>query len=103
MQNLHLNLAALALAALAGCSASTGTPVAATQGVAAAGTTEGGAEAPPELDPVVCKKEMQTGTRIATRVCMRKSQWDMAQKAGSSMATDVQRRTVQTGNTTGQD
>jgi hypothetical protein len=52
-----------------------------------------------ELDPVVCKREMQTGTRIARRVCMRQSQWDLVKEAGSKMATDVQRRTVQTGNT----
>jgi len=99
MQRVTAALAIILLTTTIGCSSTsveqqTANAAAQAQGREGTVAMTGGAE----LDPVVCKREIQTGTRIARRVCMRQSQWDLATDAGSKMATDVQRRMVQTGN-----
>lgn len=49
-------------------------------------------------DPLVCKTLVPTGTRVAQRTCMRRSEFDKARRDGSEMLEEVQRRGVQTGN-----
>lgn len=105
-------IAAVLCAALTGCATDPGMAQsdssAPSVAVAASTQVESDAAAEdvaavPELDPVVCKREIQIGTRVARRVCMKQSQWDQIGDSGKSITSDIQRRTTQTGNTTGQD
>ena len=88
MQNQNLPLPASDPSALAGF---------------AAGAFGNEAAAFPGFDTVVGRKEIQTRTRRAKGAGMRQSKRDTAKSAGSTRATDVPRRTVQIGNTTGKD
>jgi hypothetical protein len=45
-------------------------------------------------DPMVCKRVIPTGTRVAQRTCMRQSEFDKAKKDGQEMLDEVQRRGV---------
>lgn len=45
-----------------------------------------------EDDPIVCKKVVQTGTRVAQRICMRQSQVEANQRDAQEMLGEVQKR-----------
>ena len=45
---------------------------------------------PTEADPKICRKEEGTGTLIAKRVCLRKSEWDRQARAARDMGARVQ-------------
>lgn len=45
-------------------------------------------------DPMVCKRVIPTGTRVAQRTCMRQSEFDKAEQDGQEMLEEVQRRGV---------
>ena len=47
-----------------------------------------------EEDPLVCKNVIQTGTRVAQRTCVRRSQVDEHQRDAQEMLGEVQRRGV---------
>ena len=53
-----------------------------------------------EEDPLVCKSVIRTGTRVAERSCMRRSQEEKMQRDAHEMLEGVQRRGVQAGNET---
>lgn len=53
-----------------------------------------------EEDPLVCKSVARTGTRVAKRTCMRRSQAEARERAAHEMLGEIQRRGVQTGNVT---
>lgn len=48
-----------------------------------------------EEDPLVCKKVIRTGTRVAQHTCMRRSQMEGHQRGAHEMLGEVQRRGVQ--------
>ncbi|MEX2126050.1 MAG: hypothetical protein WD795_19325 [Woeseia sp.] len=52
-----------------------------------------------EENPLVCKNVVQTGTRVAQRICMRRSQMDAHQRGAHEMLGEVQRRGVQVNET----
>ena len=52
------------------------------------------AAAADEDDPLVCKKVIQTGTRVAQRICMRGSQVETNQRDAREMLGEVQKRGV---------
>jgi hypothetical protein len=56
--------------------------------------------ATPEEDPLVCKSVMRTGTRVAERTCVRRSQEEKRRRDAHEMLEQVQRRGVQGGNQT---
>jgi hypothetical protein len=60
----------------------------------------GGAAMGEEEDPLICKSVTRTGTRVAQRTCMRRSQLEKAQRDAHEMLGEVQRRSVQAGNQT---
>jgi hypothetical protein len=48
-----------------------------------------------EEDPLVCRSVIRTGTRVAERTCVRRSQEDKMQRDAHEMLEAVQRRGVQ--------
>ena len=52
-----------------------------------------------EEDPVVCESIVRTGTRVAQRRCMRRSDLDRQQRGGQEALGEWQRRGTQVGNT----
>jgi hypothetical protein len=52
-----------------------------------------------EEDPLVCEMVVQTGTRVAQRICMRQSQLDANKRDADEMLGEVQRRGVQANET----
>ncbi|TDJ38115.1 MAG: hypothetical protein E2O54_13630 [Gammaproteobacteria bacterium] len=52
------------------------------------------AAAADEDDPLVCKKVIQIGTRVAQRICMRRSQVETNQRDAREMLGEVQKRGV---------
>jgi hypothetical protein len=47
-----------------------------------------------EEDPLICKNIVQTGTRVAQRTCVRRSQMEEHQRDAHEMLGEVQRRGV---------
>lgn len=47
-----------------------------------------------EDDPLVCKRIVQTGTRVAQRICMRRSRIEANQNDAQEMLGEVQKRGV---------
>jgi hypothetical protein len=45
-------------------------------------------------DPLICKNVVQTGTRVAQRTCVRRSQMEAHQRGAHEMLGEVQRRGV---------
>lgn len=45
-------------------------------------------------DPIVCKRVVQTGTRVAQRICSRQSELDAKQRDAQEMLGEVQKRGV---------
>ncbi|HEX7037185.1 MAG TPA: hypothetical protein VF210_15530 [Pseudomonadales bacterium] len=45
-----------------------------------------------EDDPIVCRQITRTGTRVAEKVCMRRSQIEKSQRDAAEMLGEVQRR-----------
>jgi hypothetical protein len=72
--------------------------------VAAAGgehaNAPGSATTAEDEDPLECKSVVQTGTRVAQRTCMRRSEKEAQQRDAHELLEAVQRRGVQTGNVT---
>ena len=48
-----------------------------------------------EEDPIVCERVVQTGTRVAQRICMRRSQVEANQRNAHEMLGEVQKRGAQ--------
>jgi len=72
---LTIAIAALCLAGTSSLSFADQTPAPANAGTAKPTTTPAAAE--PVKDPVICKMEGTTGSRLgSTRVCATKSEWD---------------------------
>ncbi len=46
-------------------------------------------------DPLVCKRVVQTGTRVAQRICQRQSQIDAKKQAAQDLLKEVQQRGAQ--------
>jgi hypothetical protein len=70
---------------------------------AAAGTTASAEVIPPPVedeDPIICKSVEPTGSRIATRSCMRKSERDALRRNSQEETDAIQRKGTQTGNPT---
>lgn len=68
-----------------------------TDGDLVASRSEAGSEpaaAVAEEDPIVCKRIVQTGTRVAQRICMRRSQVEANQRDAQEMLGEVQKRGV---------
>lgn len=59
-----------------------------------ASRSEAASEAAAEDDPLVCKRIVQTGTRVAQRICMRRSQIKANQNDAQEMLGEVQKRGV---------
>lgn len=51
-----------------------------------------------EKDPIVCESIVRTGTRVAERRCMRRSEKERQQQGGQDALGEWQRRSVQVGN-----
>lgn len=68
--------------------ATDGEPVASSNEI----TSEPTAAAVAEEDPIVCKRIVQVGTRIAQRICMRQSQIDKGERDAREMLGEVQKR-----------
>lgn len=72
--------------------------------VAAAGADSEGTPAiaaTDEEDPLICETVVRTGTRVAQRSCMRRSQREIMRQNSQDAMGEVQRRGTQTGNPTG--
>lgn len=52
------------------------------------------ASAPAVADPLICKNVVQTGTRVAQRTCVRRSQIEAKQRDAQDMLGEVQKRGV---------
>lgn len=48
-----------------------------------------------EEDPIVCERVIQTGTRVAQRICMRRSEAEANQRNAHEMLGEVQKRGAQ--------
>jgi hypothetical protein len=48
-----------------------------------------------EEDPIVCERVVQTGTRVAQRICMRRSEAEANQRNAHEMLGEVQKRGAQ--------
>ena len=55
-----------------------------------------------ELDPVVCKRIGEIGTKIQKKTCMKKSQWDAQKGTGSELTSEWQRKGNLVGNPSGE-
>lgn len=97
----HTRLAALFCAALlvSACTApatrtavapETGSDAAAPVGDVASATTV--AATAEEDDPIVCESVARTGTRVAKRLCMRRSEMEKRERDAQEMLGEVQRR-----------
>jgi hypothetical protein len=75
----------------------TGDTTPATAELASTSATDATAE---EEDPLVCRSVVRTGSRVAERTCVRRSQIEKKQKASQEALQDIQRRGTQTGNPT---
>jgi hypothetical protein len=53
-----------------------------------------------KTDPLVCTTVVRTGTRVARRTCVRRSQEEKMQRDAQEALEAIQRRGVQTGNPT---
>ena len=84
----RFTMALCSMLLVSACAAPTRNPEASVAS-AAAGT---------EDDPVVCETVVRTGTRIAERTCMRKSQIDAQRQASQDALQEIQRRGAQVGN-----
>lgn len=82
--------------------ASTGAP-AAPDANAATGHADAAASGDPadptvaaaeEDDPLVCENVMRTGTRVAKRICVRRSELERHKRAADEMLGEVQRRSA---------
>ena len=93
-----LRLFALVCILLAGAACTT--PASRTAVSPVDGDVTGEPVAAADGDPIVCKRVVPTGTRVAQRTCMRRSEFDKARRDGHEMLEEVQRRGVQTGNVT---
>lgn len=87
--------AALLLAACSTPSSHTAVPTEA-EGEMVASQSEG-ASAPAtaaveQEDPIVCKRVVKTGTRVAQRLCMRRSQQEAHKRGAQEMLGEVQKR-----------
>ena len=50
-------------------------------------------------DPLVCKRIVQTGTRVAQRICRRQSEIDASQRGAQDMLGEAQKRGTQANET----
>ncbi len=89
----------ITLFALSACSTSTSQESAAVESQSL--NAEESQPAQPVLDPIVCERIAPTGTRIPTKVCKKKSEWDLIKNGGQNMGTDVQRRATHMNTTRG--
>ncbi|MGB5354535.1 MAG: hypothetical protein WBN32_13055 [Woeseia sp.] len=62
--------------------------------VASRGEAASALAAAAEENPLVCKEVVQTGTRVAKRICMRRSQVEANQRDAQEMLGEVQKRGV---------
>ena len=57
----------------------------------ASAPTEEGAVAAADLDPVVCKKDADTGSRLAKKKCKKQSEWDLIAEENERMRRNLER------------
>ena len=55
-----------------------------------------------EVDPIVCKRIAEIGTKIQKKTCMRQSQWDQQNGSGSELTSEWQRKGNLVGNPSGE-
>lgn len=90
---LRLVVLLCATALVSACSAPANRTTAAPQPAGGQGTELASTEAS-EADPIVCERVPVTGTRVAKRVCMRRSVREQQRRDSQEMLDQVQRRGV---------